>query len=99
MGSSHLPGKVLMNLDKENSVLYYVISQLQNCTLLDEIVVATTNLKEDKKIIEFSKKKQINFFQGSSDDILDRFYKCAKKFSFSDIVRVTADFLFTLILN
>ena len=91
MGSSRLPGKVLMNLDKTNSVLYYVISQLQNCKLLDEIVIATTNLKEDKKIIEFSKKKQINFFQGSSDDVLDRFYQCAKKFSFPIIVRITAD--------
>ena len=48
MGSSRLPGKVLMKLDKVNPMLYYVISQLQYCKLLDKIIVATSNLDEDK---------------------------------------------------
>ena len=91
MGSSRLPGKVLMNLDETNSILHYVISQLQYCKLLDKIIIATTNLEEDEPIIEFTKKNQLNYFQGSSDDVLDRFYQCAKKFSFPIIVRITAD--------
>ena len=91
MGSSRLPGKVLMNLDETNSILHYVISQLQYCKLLDKIIIATTNLEEDEPIIEFTKKNQLNYFQGSSDDVLDRFYQCAKKFSFPTIVRITAD--------
>lgn len=91
MGSSRLPGKVMMELDNKNSMLSFVISQIKSSKLIDEIVVATTDLKEDKKIIEFAKKNSINYFQGSSDDVLDRFYNCAKKFSFSKIVRITAD--------
>ena len=31
MGSTRLPGKVLMELDEKNNVLYYVIKQLQHC--------------------------------------------------------------------
>ncbi len=30
MGSSRLPGKVLIKLDKQNTVLDYVINQLKN---------------------------------------------------------------------
>ncbi len=91
MGSSRLPKKVLMNLDNKYSMLHYVLSQLKFCKFIDQIVLATTNLEEDKKIIDFAKKNTINYFKGSSDDVLDRFYNCAKEFSFSKIVRITAD--------
>ena len=80
-----------MDLDKTNSMLYYVISQLRYCKLLDKVVIATTDLKEDQAIVGFAKKNQINYFQGSSQDVLDRFFQCAKKNSFSTIVRITAD--------
>jgi spore coat polysaccharide biosynthesis protein SpsF (cytidylyltransferase family) len=91
MGSSRLPGKVLLNLDQTNTMLDYVISQLKNCKFIDKIIVATTNLKEDKAIVTFCKKNKINFFIGSSEDVLDRYYQCAKIFSISTVVRITAD--------
>jgi spore coat polysaccharide biosynthesis protein SpsF len=91
MGSTRLPGKVMMKVDDENPVLYYVISQLQNSSLLDKIVVATTDLEQDKQIEKFTLDLGIECFRGSSDDVLDRYYKCAQKFSFSTIVRITAD--------
>ena len=50
MGSTRLPGKVLKNIEKNKTVLYFVINQLQDCKLIDKIVVATTNLEEDKKL-------------------------------------------------
>ncbi len=91
MGSTRLPGKVLMNADEKNSVLYYVITQLQNCKFLDKIVVATTELKEDDEIEKFVTSMNIDCFRGRSTDVLDRYYKCALKFSLSIIVRITAD--------
>ena len=51
MNSSRLPGKVMINVDKEYPLLYYVITQLQNSKLLDKIVVATTTKKDDDEII------------------------------------------------
>ncbi len=91
MGSSRLPGKVLMNLDKANSMLYYVIKQLQNCKSLNKIILATTISEDDEKIVKFSKDMGIDYFRGSVKDVLDRYYKCAKKFSVQTIVRVTSD--------
>lgn len=91
MGSTRLPGKVLMMLDEKNPVLNYVITQLQNCKLLEKTIVATTDLKEDDKIEEFVNDIKIDCFRGNSKDVLDRYYQCAKKFAISTIVRITAD--------
>jgi spore coat polysaccharide biosynthesis protein SpsF len=90
MGSTRLPGKVLMQINNK-PMLHYLIKQLEFSKEINEIVIATTNLEEDLKIIKFAKKNNIEFFIGSNDDVLDRYYQCAKEFSFSDIVRITAD--------
>lgn len=91
MDSVRLPGKVLRKLDGENPVLYYVIKQVQQCKNIEKIVVATTNLKEDDVIVKFVKKMGVEYFRGSPNDVLDRHYQCAKKFSFNAIVRATSD--------
>ncbi len=91
MDSSRLPGKVMMKPDGKNPIVYYVIKQLQNCKLLDKVVIATTNLPEDDVLADFVKDMGISLFRGSSNDVLDRYYQCAKKYSYSDIVRITSD--------
>lgn len=91
MGSSRLPGKVMKPLDADNPLLYSVLFQLKNCEFIEEIVVATTDLEEDDVIEQYLKKNNIKCFRGSSDDVLDRYYQCAKKFSFSTIIRIPAD--------
>jgi spore coat polysaccharide biosynthesis protein SpsF len=91
MGSTRLPGKVLKNIEKNKTVLYFVIKQLQESKLIDKIVVATTNLEEDNKIVEYSKKLGIECFRGDSKNVLKRHYECAKKFSMSTIVRIPSD--------
>ena len=53
MGSSRLPGKVMMKIDDKNPIIHYVLEQLKHCNFLDEIVVATTVLKEDDVIKNF----------------------------------------------
>ena len=91
MGSTRLPGKVLMLLDKKYTVLDYVINQLKHSKLLGKIIIATTNLEEDDVIVDFAKKNEIQCFRGSSTDVLDRFYHCSKKFSLRHIMRITGD--------
>jgi spore coat polysaccharide biosynthesis protein SpsF (cytidylyltransferase family) len=91
MGSSRLPGKVMMKPDGEDPIVYHVIKQLQNCNLVDEIVIATTDLPEDDILAQFVKNMGISLFRGSSNDVLDRYYQCAKKYSYSDIIRITSD--------
>jgi len=91
MSSTRLPGKVLMKIDDKNSALFTLINQLKYSKKLDKIILATTNLKNDDAIIDLMKKMKITTFRGDPNNVLDRYYKCAKKFSCSIIVRITAD--------
>jgi len=91
MGSTRLPGKVMELLDGKNSSLHYTINQLKNSLNLNKIIVATTELEEDDIIEKISKDNEIECFRGSSENVLERFYECAKKFQLESIVRITAD--------
>ena len=91
MSSTRLPGKVLMKLDKKHTVLDYLINQLKHSKLLGKIIIATTNFEEDDVIVNFAKKNKLEYFRGESDDVLDRYYQCAKNFSSDNIRRITAD--------
>ena len=91
MGSSRLPGKVMMQIDGKNPLLYYAIKQNKVSKYGKNLVIATTTKPEDDIIEEYAKKNNIMIFRGSSENVLDRYYQCAKKFSFSIIVRLTGD--------
>ena len=91
MGSTRLPRKVLRYVEEDKTVLYFVIKQLQECRLIDRIIVATTTLKEDDQIENYSNNLGIECFRGSSENVLERYYQCAKKFSTSTIVRIPSD--------
>lgn len=90
MGSTRLPGKVMMNiLDKP--MLWHVISRVKHSNILNDIVIATTTLNEDKRILEFASEMGIKSYAGSKDDVLDRFYRAAMITNADVIVRITAD--------
>ena len=91
MGSTRLPGKAMLNVENDKTVLYFVIKQLQNCKLIDKIIVATTTLEADTQIVNFSKDLGIDCFRGSSNNVLDRYYQCAKEHSVLTIVRIPSD--------
>ena len=91
MGSSRLPGKVLMKADETNLMLDYSINQLKHCKNSDKIIVATSNLDRDDPIEEHCKTLNMDFFRGDEQDVLDRHYQCAKKYSLSHIVRIPSD--------
>jgi len=78
-------------LSKKKTVLEFVINQLKHSTLIEKIIIATTVLDEDEQIINLSKEMNIPYFCGHPKDVLDRYYECAKHFSFSSIVRITSD--------
>ena len=91
MGSSRLPGKVMMKLDQPNTILFYVVNQLKHSKKINRIIVATTNQTEDDIISSHAKIMKVNLFRGNALDVLDRYYQCAKNFSSQTIVRITAD--------
>lgn len=90
-GSTRLPRKVMQKIDKDDIVLDFVINQVKSSKKIEKIIVATTNLTEDDVICEHLILQKIEFFRGSSEDVLDRYYQCAKKYTIDHIVRITAD--------
>lgn len=91
LGSTRLPGKVMMKVDDKHTLIHHLINQLRQSKYCENVVVATTTLTEDDKLVEFLEDLDIMYFRGSSEDCLDRYYQCAKKFQFSVIIRITSD--------
>jgi spore coat polysaccharide biosynthesis protein SpsF len=90
MTSKRLPKKVLLPINGL-SVLEHVYSRLNKCKTLNEIIVATSTNISDDKIEHLCKLKNIKVFRGSLNDVLDRYYRCAKFYKADAIVRITAD--------
>ena len=90
IGSTRLKGKVLKNY-KNLTPLKILIERLKYCKNINEIIICTTKLKEDKRIIKFCKKENIKYFKGSKNDVLSRHFFTAKKFKSDAIVRITSD--------
>ena len=90
MGSSRLPGKVLMNI-KNKPLLKFMVDRVKMSRLVNKIVIATTVDSEDNPIVDFCETNNILYYRGSVDDVLDRYFKVAKKYSAKTIVRLTGD--------
>lgn len=90
MGSTRLPGKVLMKI-QGSSVLGHVVSRLNKVYNIDEIVVATTDNEEDYSIVKECEKMGVEYFRGSESNVLERYYKAADYYNADIVVRVTSD--------
>lgn len=93
MGSTRLPGKVLMNISGK-PVLAHVIDRLNQSKYINQVIVATSNDAENDAILDLCDSKNILCFRGSEEDVLDRFYQACKKFGVNSediLVRITAD--------
>ncbi len=90
MGSTRLPGKVLMDLGGE-TVLARVVRRLRRAALIEEIVVATTSLTADHAIVRECEQLSVRVFRGEENDVLDRYYQAAQYIGAEGIVRITSD--------
>lgn len=90
MGSTRLPGKVLMQLNGI-TLLECLFNQLNYTKLLERKVLATSTNPEDDVIESLANSIFIECFRGNSLDVLDRYYQCAKYYSMEHIVRITGD--------
>jgi spore coat polysaccharide biosynthesis protein SpsF len=90
MGSTRLPGKVLKLIDGI-SLLEYQINRIKKSTKQQKIIVATSSEAKDDAIETLCKNKGILCFRGSENDVLARYYKCAKFYKLDVVIRLTAD--------
>ena len=90
LGSKRFPSKVLKKINGK-TILEYVINRLKKTKLSKNIIVATTNREEDKKIIKVAKKTNCHTFRGSTNNVLNRYYKAAVHYKVKNIVRICSD--------
>ena len=90
MGSTRLPGKVLMDMAGQ-PMLSRVVQRASRAHKFDAFVVATSQLPEDNVIEKFCQTAKWNCFRGSQLDVLNRYVLAARQFRAEMIVRVTAD--------
>lgn len=91
MGATRLPGKILMKSGK-TTLLEYEIKRISLAKTINKIVIATTLNKEDDKTATLCKKIGIDFFRGSENDVLDRYWRCSQCYpNYKNIIRITGD--------
>lgn len=88
VNSSRLPNKIFLEA-AQKPFLHYHINRLKKTGL--PIIVATTNDGSEEPIVDFCSKNNLPFFRGDEQDVLKRFYECAKEFKLTTIIRVTSD--------
>lgn len=94
MGSTRLPGKVLKPIAGK-ALLDHVLGRLSLLEYPVKVVVATSDLAQDASVVQHCQDKGIDVFRGSESDVLDRYYQCARHYSFDHVARLTADNPFT----
>jgi spore coat polysaccharide biosynthesis protein SpsF len=90
MGSSRLPGKVLLPLG-ERTVLENVVERSRLISGVSHVIVATSTLFGDDAIVQWCREHKVTCFRGSEEDVLARYYECAKEYSPDYVIRITAD--------
>lgn len=90
MGSTRLPGKVMMKI-KDKTVLQHIVERVKAAKNIRDIIIATTLNESDCIIQEEADKLGVKCFRGSEDDVLSRYYLAAKKNDSDVIIRITSD--------
>lgn len=90
MGSSRLPNKVLLPFYNDKCILELLIEKISKIPN-SEIIVATSDNPKDEIIADFCNKRHINYFQGSENDVLQRYIDAAEAFGSNKIIRVCSD--------
>lgn len=90
MGSTRLPGKVLLRVAGD-TVLGHVVRRVRNARGVDRTVVATTTLPEDDTLVSIAEAHGAEVVRGPADDVLARYAMAFSSHGGEVGVRVTAD--------
>ncbi len=72
-------------------MIAHTIDRLKKSSRIAKIVLATTNLVEDRALVDLASSLKIESFAGSENDVLDRFYQAGKRYPADVVVRCTGD--------
>lgn len=90
MGSSRLPGKVLMDIAGKPMLIREVV-RARRAQTIGQVVVATSVAPEDTPVEHVCRAYGVPCFRGDLMDVLDRYYQAAVLFGAETVVRLTGD--------
>ena len=89
-GSTRLPAKILKEVNGQTLLEIHLRRILQAKTI-DKLKIATTDEEGSKFIIAVADKVGVEYFKGSVDDVLSRFYGTAAPEKPDYVIRLTSD--------
>lgn len=89
-GSTRLPAKILKEVNGVTLLEIHLRRILQS-KFISKLKVATTIEEGAEYIINVANKVGVEYYQGSVDDVLDRFYQTVKNENPDYVVRITSD--------
>lgn len=90
MRSSRLPGKILKEIGSRK-LLAHIVWRLGLLKSDAVLVIATSSEPSDLPVQQFCESIGVNCFRGSEVNVLERYYLCALKYGFRQVVRMTGD--------
>ena len=90
MGSSRIPGKVLLDLGGR-PVIEWVVRAAREIVGVDEVVVATSDSILDEEIVAWCGSNYTRCIRGDEHDVLGRYGVAAKETRADVVLRITAD--------
>ena len=90
MGSTRLPNKVMREIDGI-PLIELLLTRLSQSKAIDQIVLATSTDSSNFPLLNHVESLGYPSFQGSEDNVLERFYLAAQKFDGGIIIRITGD--------
>lgn len=88
-----MPGKTLLRLGDE-TIFEFMIDHLRHARVSGNFVVCTTDRPQDEVLEKMARKKGVECFRGSSEDILGRLNGAVKRFNVDFFVNVEGDDVF-----
>lgn len=86
LGSTRLPQKVLRPVLNKEPMILHLVNRLKRCGYPLYLAVPSGEAKHFSFL-----ENDIILFEGNEDDVLSRYYECAKRFDIQTVVRATAD--------
>ena len=90
MGSSRLPGKVLLPLAGQ-PLLARMVERVQRAQLAGTVVVATTSEPADDAVAACCTAHHLPCFRGNALDLLDRHYQAARHYGADVVLKIPSD--------
>jgi spore coat polysaccharide biosynthesis protein SpsF len=91
MGSTRLPGKVLLPIRGKKTVITEIVERTLTIAGIDGVICAIPDTTDCEGLASAAKAAGSIVFRGSEKDVLDRYYQAARLHSADTVVRITGD--------